>query len=121
LLTIFTQTGNISVFERDGKILSPDTISGELWIIEIEKVSVWGIDGDIPDNLMKIQGNSIAVLGENADLPKVLALQFSQIILKTDFPEEKTLKILQYFDGILMDAANSQNIVLKTDGVFWYR
>jgi len=121
LLTKFTQTGEISKFERNGEILLPDTLSDELWIIEINAVSVWGIDGDIPDGLMKIRQSSIAVLGENADLAKVFALQFSQIILKPNFPKEKMLKIIQHFDGILISAVENQNIILTTDGVSWYR
>ena len=117
----FTQAGEFSFFERNGEILSPDTISSDLWIFEINKVAVWGIDGDIPDNLMKIQANSIAVLGKNAVLPKVFALQFSFIILKPDFNEEEILKITTNFDGILYFIGENQKITMISDGVFWYR
>jgi len=121
LLTKFTQTGEISKFEKDGKILLPNTISNDLWIMKINKVAVWGIDGDIPDSLMLKQQNSIAVLGENAVLPKVFALEFPQIILKPNFPDDKKLKIIDKYSGILTFATENQEIILVTDGVSWYR
>lgn len=121
IITKFTQIGNVSKFEQNDKILLPAPISADLRIMKINKVSVWEIDGDIPDSLMLKQENSIAVLGENAVLPKVFALEFSQIILKPNFPEEKILKIMQNYDGILTIANENQEIILTTDGVFWNR
>jgi len=119
LQIIFTQTGGISEFSQNGEILPPEIISSDLWIFRANKVAVWGIDGDIPDSLMEIQQNSIAVLGENAELPKVLALQFSKIILKPNFCQEKKLLILRNFDGKLIYLAENQKITFTTDGVFW--
>lgn len=120
-LVKFTHTGEISKFEQNGKFITPDTLSSDLRIMKFNKVSVWMIDSDIPDSLMKIQQNSIAVLGENAALQKVFALQFSQIILKPNFPEEKILKIIQNYDKILLFAGDNLEIIFSTDGVSWYR
>jgi hypothetical protein len=121
ILTEFTQTGKISKFERAGEILIPDTVSSGIWIMKIDKVSVWGIDGYIPQNFMIKPQNSVAVLGKAADLPQVLALEFSRIIVKPDFPAEKVWGIIEKFNGILNSVSENEKIVLTTDGVFWHK
>jgi hypothetical protein len=133
--TKYTQSGNASIIDWSGYPLRVDTlkesrvfdesrkfyrISDDLWIFEIGKVSLWGVSGDIPDSLMFLQQNSIAVLDENADLPKVLALRFLRIIVKEDYPFEKLLLIAQNYKGILMNIVEGKDIVFTSDGICWY-
>jgi hypothetical protein len=69
---------------------------------------------------MFLQENSVAILSENAVLPKVLALKFSIVILLPGFSRETLLEFIQTYKGVLMNAHNDNEIILTTDGVFWY-
>ncbi|MCL1947027.1 MAG: hypothetical protein FWF51_07770 [Chitinivibrionia bacterium] len=133
--TRWFQNGGVSSVEINGQILRIDTlkdgeiftqnrkflqVSDDLWIFEIGDVSVWRIDGDIPDEKMFLQENSVAILGADAALPKVLALKFSIIILLPGFSRDALLEFIQTYKGVLMNANNDNEIILTTDGVFWY-
>jgi hypothetical protein len=129
--TRLIQDGELSTVEWDVASFRADTLdenrifdetrrffrkSADFWIFEAGGVSIWGINGDIPDEEMFLQPNSIAIVGENAPLPKVFALQFSRIISVSN---ENLLIIVQNYRGILMNAADKK-IILTTDGVCWY-
>jgi len=94
--------------------------SDDLWIFEAGNVSVWRIDGDISDENMYLQENSIAILGRNAAIPKVLALQFSMIIVLSDFEVSKLFLIMELYKEKVVMADDRHEIVFTTDGISWY-
>jgi|GEM_PF-2310394 len=141
--TKFTQIGNVSVFEWENHKFSVsfdfprnlDTTFDknhsflriidasqniDLWKFDINQVSIWGINGDILPNLMRISQNSIVVPGENAPLEKVLALEFSRIILTPDFSSETILKLIKYYKKTLVNIQFGVPYILETDGIFWH-
>jgi len=131
----WTQVGEKSFVEWNGQVLRLDTLTNnrnfdencrflrlnnDLWIFETGNVAVWRIDGDIPDENMYYSENSIAILGKNAVIPKVLALKFSAIIALPNFETSKLLLIMEHYNEKVMLANDNSEITFKTDGVSWY-
>jgi hypothetical protein len=144
LSTTFTQTNEISTIEWENQSFSVsfdclqnsdivfdarhsfrrifDGSQGiDLWKFDIDQVGIWGINGEIPFDLMQIQQNSIAVLGVNAVLAKVFALKFPILILLPSIPNEIILDIMENYDGTLLSIQEDSVIKMKTDGIFWYQ
>jgi hypothetical protein len=131
----WSQVGETSFAEWNGQTLRIDALkesqvfdaehrftrlSDDLWIFEAGKVAVWRIDGDIPDEFMYLQDNSIAILGRNAAIPKALALRFSMIIVLWDFDAQNLFLIMEHYKEKVVMADNNREIIFTTDGVSWY-
>jgi len=106
-----------SIFDANHRFLRKNR---DLWFFEFDGVSVWRIDGDIPDGYMYLQENSVAILGKNAVLAKVLALRFMQILVMPDFEAADLLILIQNYGKKVIMANEMHEIIFTTDGVSWY-